>query len=408
MTERRRPCLLLGRLALLGWGAACRRDDAPREVPSASVWSTSSQAPEQRPGMVYIPAGTLLMGTPKQAVPRIPDVELAAEPVEVGPFFIDQFLHPNEAGAMPTTNVAQADAEKICAASGKRLCSEVELERACKGDANQAYGTGARYEEPACGTGRTGDSLSPNGFHGLCVSPFGVNDLHGSAWSWTSSDFGRGTTGLITIKGGNSPHGDVVARCANAEAQKPTRALNKIGFRCCSGASNDKTVTLEVTRGVPLRYRPTDREHALRFEAAIHALSAIQAGGLPAAVDEPTREKDGPRPAGFVVERVWVWHPLGNEELWFGGGCSPPEGESKRCGAFVGRFTDDASRVDLLFFASSERWQPVLTEAHDARGVYVEGGDAMGAFRNKISWDWGRVTLGPRERKKGKSRWVLE
>ncbi len=354
------------------------------------------------------------MGTPRDAVPRIADMELAAEPVAVGAFFIDQYLHPNEAGAMPTTNVSHADAEKLCAEAGKRLCTEVELERACKGDANHAYMTGSRYDAAACDTGRTGDSLSPNGFHAGCVSPFGVHDLFGSAWSWTSSDFGRGTTGLVTIKGGNSSYGDVVARCANAQGEKPTRTLNKIGVRCCSGERNEKTVTLEVTRGVPLRYLLGDREHAAAFESTIRALPSIRPGALSDArssqAPEPADASKvaGPVPSEFVIERVWVWHPIGNEELWFGGGCSPPEGEGKRCGAFVGRFTDGTARVELLYFATSERWQPVLTEAEDVRGVYVEGGDAMGAFRTKVSWDWGRVSVGRRERKKGKGFWLAE
>ena len=57
------------------------------------------------------------------------------------------------------------------------------------------------------------------------------------------------------------------------------------------------------------------------------------------------------------MERIWEWHPLGNEELWVAGGCSAlPSG--KRCGALVAREVDGAWLP--LAWVSSERWQPTL------------------------------------------------
>jgi sulfatase modifying factor 1 len=92
-----------------------------------------------RPGMVWIEQGTLRAGTPLERVPRLPDAELAGQPFELTGFFIDVFPHPNEPGAIPTTNVTRQVAQELCESAGKRLCTELELERACKGPDNWAY-----------------------------------------------------------------------------------------------------------------------------------------------------------------------------------------------------------------------------------------------------------------------------
>jgi sulfatase modifying factor 1 len=103
------------------------------------------------------------------------------------------------------------------------------------------------------------------------------------------------------------------------------------------------------------------------------------------------------------VERTWTWHPLGNEELLLAGGCAIAAG-SKKCGAFVGR--ELAGKLQLLVFVSTEKWQPTVGEGSEGRLVHVMGGDDFGAFRKIVAWDWGRVAIYGKERKKGRNRWV--
>ncbi len=140
--------------------------------------------------MVWIPPGVLIAGTPPDRLPRVADEEMAGEQVVMRGFYVDVFPYPDEAGAIPSTNVSRIEAVELCAAQQKRLCTELELERACKGPANLTYEYGDAYHAAPCGTG-VQRSLIPNGYNAACQSAFGVHDLHGGVWSWTMSEWKR-------------------------------------------------------------------------------------------------------------------------------------------------------------------------------------------------------------------------
>lgn len=393
------------RSAALAWVAllaiACG-DRSPQASASSESppWASAEPKAAPRPGMVWIAPGTLIAGTPVDRVPRVPDTELPGQPIQMEGFYVDIYLHPNEAGSLPTTGVSYETALQMCMSQGKRLCTELELERACKGDANLTYPYGDSYKPDACGTGKRGDSLSPNGFHASCVSPFGVHDTHGSVWSWTSSDYARGTEGMMTLKGGNSVHGELVGRCAHVHREKPTAQAGNIGFRCCAGAINSAAVDLGVKRGQTLHYRLGDEAMATRFEEQIAKLSSIAEGTVETGKGPPAAVA-----LEFQIERTWTWHPLGNEELLLGGGCSLAEGK-KRCGVFVAREVEQ--KLKLVVFVSTERWQPTISEGPETRSLHMMGGDDAGAFRKLVAWDWGKVAIFGKERKKGKRRWVAD
>jgi formylglycine-generating enzyme len=346
--------------------------------------------------MVSVPAGKLKIGTPVGFVPRAPDVELPSVEIDVGAFFIDEYPHPNEVGAIPTSNLDQAAARALCEEVGKRLCTEIELERVCKGPDDLPYVTGKELDPDACGHG---GNVAPNGLHTRCVSAFGVRDLFGSVGSWTSSAFGRGTEGLVTVKGGTAgalPR-DVAYRCAHASSRRPNLADVGLGVRCCRGPVNDYAMVLPITvRPSAPRYRPNDRPLQLAFEDAVKKLEGVREVGAKAV-------RPGPSPAGFLVERVWEWHPLGNESLALAGGCSP-DGERRRCGVFIARSLEDGIR--LLAFVSSERWQPTVGEGEEPRVFYVHGGDDVGAFRKRVAWNWGRAGIDRVDRKTKHEEWA--
>lgn len=337
----------------------------------------TSTEPAPRPGMMWIPPGVLLAGTPTDKLPRVADEEMAGEQVVMRGFFVDLYPYPNEAGAIPTTNVSQAEARALCEAQEKRLCTELELERACKGPDNTTYEYGESYKPAVCATGST-RTLVPNGVHAACQSGFGVHDLHGGVWSWTSSAWKRDPTktGLVTLRGGNGPEGELLGRCANGKAMKADARREDVGVRCCAGEPNTFEVVLSVTRGEPLRWQPADEKIA------------------------PELAKLVPKEAeGLRIERVWAWHPRGNEEIWIGGGCVKPGAhERARCGVVVGRLKYE-SAVSLGWIPS-EWWQPTLTEAENPRELFLMGGDRNGAFRRRVTYAWGKLVIGEKERKK--------
>jgi hypothetical protein len=341
--------------------------------------------------MAWVPGGVLIAGTPPDKIPRVADEEMAGEQVVMHGFYVDLFPYPNEVGAIPSTSMTQEEARAACEQQGKRLCSELELERACKGPDNTTYEYGDTYKASSCATG-VARSLVPNGVNAACVSPFGVHDLHGGVWSWTSSAWRRDATktNLATVRGGNGDQGELVGRCANGRGVRADARRPDIGVRCCAGEANTFEVVLEVSRG-----------DALKWQAPDDKLVAPFAKLLPDDVQQIGR---GDPDVAFRFERMWRWRPLGNEELLVAGGCAHPDGEhrgrrsEKRvCGVVVARMKLESAQP--LAWVPSDWWQPTLSESDLARELYLHGGDVNGAFRRKITYAWGRVTLGEKERK---------
>ena len=103
--------------------------------------------------MIWIEPGPLVAGTPPGQLPRLADQEMPGEQVILKGFYIDIYPYPNEEGAIPLTNVSRDGAIKLCAEQDKRLCGELEWERACKGPSNTTFEYGAQYHADRCGTG---------------------------------------------------------------------------------------------------------------------------------------------------------------------------------------------------------------------------------------------------------------
>jgi hypothetical protein len=370
--------------------AGCDRDRAPPAADAAldapPPWGFDEPDPEPRPGMAWIAPGMLIAGTPPDRMPRVADEEMAGEQVIMRGYYVDVYPYPNEVGAIPTTGVTQDEARALCEAQGKRLCTELELERACKGPANTSYEYGDTYRASVCGTGLA-RNLVPNGVNASCTSGFGVHDLHGGVWSWTSSQWRRdpAKAGLVTLRGGNGPAGELIGRCANGRGVKPDVRRLDVGVRCCAGEVNSFEVMLSVTRGQPLRLlQPDDR--------LTHELEQL----VPDEVRDAARSQ---RPEEqFKVERVWMWHPLGNEELYLGGGCARPAASKAVCGLIVARMRSESAA--RLSFVSTDWWQPTLGETDTPRELFLYGGDHEGAFRRKVSYEWGRIGAADKERKR--------
>ena len=366
-------------------------DAVPSASASAFVWplQTAADAGDHAPprkGMIWVPSGTLIAGTPKERTPRVADEELPGEPIELSGFYIDEFAYPDEAGGIPKTGMSREEAAGLCAAQEKRLCTELEWERACKGPGNSTYEYGETYRAAECAMGQPG-RLAPSGLRIACKSAFAVHDMHGGPWEWTASAWRRGggpQTG--TARGGNSESGELVGRCANAMAVAPSSRRSDLGVRCCAGETNGAEVKLAVTRGKTLEVRVVDSTRAASFAEAV-------------------REKtppDLPNDQPFRIDRIWNWHPVGNEELVVAAGCSK-RAPHLACGVGVFRERGEgsdagAAALVLVGFASSGWWKAVVkTDQHD-RDLWVYGGDGTASFRRRVAYVWGRIALGDAER----------
>lgn len=364
---------------------ACRNDDATllataKPEPSTSAASEivigpPSPPPTPRQGMLWIEGGALVLGTPPDVLPRKADEEMQGEQVILQSYYIDAFPYPNEEGAIPLTNVTRDEARALCAARDKRLCSELEWERACKGPGNHVYEYGDKYRSDVCGTGAP-PSLRPSGLEVGCHSDFGVRDLHGGAFEWTESPWGRGTKGeLFTVRGGNGTAGEIVGRCANGEGKKGSTKSETIGFRCCAGPANEAVVELRVKKGRTL-------DLVERFDSKL-ARRLLES--LPAPVRESFVRAGAPS-----VDRIWLWRPVGNEEIVLASVCSRLAARPV-CGLAIAR--DKFEQSTFVAWAPTGALQTTVYADNDARELWISGGDEHGRYRRLVAYAWGRIQV---------------
>ncbi|HEY8077751.1 MAG TPA: SUMF1/EgtB/PvdO family nonheme iron enzyme [Labilithrix sp.] len=369
-------------LALAAFGA-CKSQERVAGEPDADAGasprasaSTASADVVARPGMAWIPAGTLKAGTPKNRAPRVPDEEMPGDPVEMGGYYIDLLPYPNEPGAIPTSNVTREEAEQLCTSKNKRLCTELEWERACKGPESTTYEYGDTYRAGACGTGVSAEegARRPTGEHPQCKSVFGASDMHGGTWEWTASSWGRASkdSSLAVLRGGNSAAGELVGRCANAIARSPSKKSPTWGFRCCQGPKNaaEVSITLENKPGLasrdPASMRPTWNPPV---EAAVGA--------------------------GARILRAWQWTPVANEELTILVTCIL----QVSCSVVVGRSQDGKPEVLAASDAGWEDPLPDVARIGDARHLRLKALDRHGVFGREITYVYGLVEIADPKRK---------
>ncbi len=365
-------------LGCRGHRAAPAPEPAPASSASSSI-TPPEAPPEPRQGMAWIPRGPLVAGTPEGSLPRVADEEMPGEQIILKGYYIDVFPYPDEEGAIPLSNVTQDAAAALCAERGKRLCTELEWERACKGPDNHRYEYGDSYRAERCGTGAQ-PLLRPVGIRVACHSDFGVRDLHGGAFEWTSSPWGRGSTpGYVTVRGGNSPDGELAGRCANAEPQKPSTSSGTIGFRCCAGQTNGAEVVLDVKHGQGLKLLDKlDKQHLSQLLDALPDEAKKDLGGHP----------------GGTIDHQWLWHPIGNEELYATRLCSGL-GQRPACGVVVDRVV--LGKPNVLGWASSRHWLPTVELDRDARDLWMIGGDETGTYQRLLQYRYGTVAITPEE-----------
>ncbi len=165
------------------------------------------------------------MGTAKDD-PMLGYDEKSLSSVEVGAFCIDQFEFPNARGKAPTTGVGHGDAKRLCEGKGKRLCSEEEWEKACKGPGNARWPYGNVFDPDACNTEDAqgeGRAVASSGRFNKCRSGYGVADLSGNVAEWTAEK---------VQKGGGSGKPDFAVRCSSRKLGAAAKSA-EVGFRCC-------------------------------------------------------------------------------------------------------------------------------------------------------------------------------
>jgi serine/threonine protein kinase/formylglycine-generating enzyme required for sulfatase activity len=183
-------------------------------------------------GMARIEAGAFTFGS-SSSDPMRNFGEADARSVDVRAFCIDYYEAPNGKDAVPTTGVSWQAAKNACDRSGKRLCTEVEWERACKGPSSLRFPYGNTYDVDVCNTedgdGQARALARPLDFK-KCRSGFKVFMMAGNAEEWVQDAAGA----QRILKGGAADRPDFASRCSARRAVPAKTSTSTTSFRCCA------------------------------------------------------------------------------------------------------------------------------------------------------------------------------
>lgn len=234
---------------VLGCGLACRSErtpahTGPSEVPGEPATSATSNSANRpaKGSRVAIETGIFHAGTPPGLFARVPELEPPLSEIELGPFQIDVLPYPGDPDVAPLRVESAQQAASSCAEREGRLCTELEWERACKGDKSQPFSSGKEW--------RCDGALG-------CPSSFGVHGL-GTQREWTASHFGTGTQyqGKPVMRGADADASIDAHRCAHRGVGSID---GKAAFRCCYGPPNGIKV-VEATREAVFKKHPLTKE----------------------------------------------------------------------------------------------------------------------------------------------------
>ncbi len=246
------------------------------------------------PDMVLIPAGEFTMGSDPNLDPdavddeqpqhslHLPGYYLARTPVTnaqyaafiqatgySAPYYWKGGQPPGGAQDHPVVNVTWHDALAYCdwlaQASNKpyRLPSEAEWEKGARGSEGSIYPWGNQWDAARCNSKETsqGDtspplhvyagSTTPVDAHPDGASPYGLLDMAGNVWEWTSSihqaypydpadgreELDAGADARRVIRGGASVNEAWRLRCASRGSDLPDFLFYDRGFRVALDAN---------------------------------------------------------------------------------------------------------------------------------------------------------------------------
>jgi hypothetical protein len=272
--------------AASGPGAASARVDPPREpiplrAPTADTGPSTvgiTVRPVPGPGaVVTVPAASFALGSTPGDPGRDPAVEADLVRVQLPAFTIDALPYPNDPAQPATRGLTREAAERACGERGRRLCSELEWERACKGPGGAMYPGGNAW----------GGALCTQGELGRCASAEGALALGTRLAEWTRDDIDA----RAIIRGAAATAVGTLHRCAARRTALASQAGLELAFRCCGGApAPAATYPREVSRR-PFREEPMTAAQVSAIVAGVPELERLRlreglAMFLPAAINE--------------------------------------------------------------------------------------------------------------------------
>ena len=247
----------------------------PRERAEAGSVLSVMGDPRDLAAMIDVPAGEFTMGS-SAADPYARDTEKPQHVVDVEAFQIGQYpvtngqyahfvaatghespahwrgpMPPPDLLTHPVVNVSWYDAQVYCAwlsvqwGATVRLPTEAEWEKAARGEDGRIYPWPGDFAAANCNMAETGiDKTSPVGSFTAGASPYGLLDMAGNVWEWTSTkwladyndyasqvDNGLEGDDPRVLRGGAFNDNDQFVRCALRFRYYPRNWYYDFGFR---------------------------------------------------------------------------------------------------------------------------------------------------------------------------------
>lgn len=176
----------------------------------AKPYSLPESITRKYPGMIYIPAGVVTVGSQTGDPCEMPPHRVTVEPFYIGKYEVtNEEYHefvvetgrespshwvgntiPPGLEKHPVTWISFEDAEAYCLWKGGRLPTEAEWERAARGGTQRAYPWGNEFDPNRANTWQSGRrGTAPAGSYPLGASPFGVEDMAGNVFEWVDGFF---------------------------------------------------------------------------------------------------------------------------------------------------------------------------------------------------------------------------
>ncbi len=357
---------------------ACRRDRAHGEAAAADAERAAAPPAEPIPlrprvvdagapraaepvrplpaagATVRVEGGSYHLGSLPGTAGRDPSVEADHVAVQVPAFDIDALPYPNDPSQPPRLGATRDEAERACAERGRRLCSEVEWERACRGPGETTFPGGEAWDVATCGRGELG----------ACATAAGAFSMGTRVAEWTRDDLDA----RAVIRGAGRDAPAAQHRCAARRTADPRAAGLELAFRCCGGAAPNVTYPREVSRR-PFRDEPMTAAQLAEIVRQVPELERLNLRDglsmfLPAAITEvmnhgATSVANHPEYT-FTVNAV-RWSPAFGEEVlvvaaksrpgsWIAALYAMPDGRWRHAASFLLR--DDPLPIALAFGAA--------------------------------------------------------
>jgi|GEM_PF-441907 len=269
------PALLSQAMEVLsrqgGGNALVLLNDLKQGAPSyLQKFIIETQEKLEKDWMVLVPGGEFLMGTLEGNEDEKPPHTVYLEDFYIDKYevtnaqyqeFVDSMglkfsprdwadgRYESGKGNHPVVNVSWYDAKSYCGWAGKRLPTEAQWEKAARSSDERTYPWGNQFDPNLANVKESGKLLTmPVGSYEGGKSPYGVYDMAGNVWEWTSSlkmSYPYNATdgredpvdkSLRVIRGGSFNYYHGSARVTNRSHFEPQNWDYSIGFRCAKNA----------------------------------------------------------------------------------------------------------------------------------------------------------------------------